>query len=357
MKVITGRQVYSVAEVNSQARSVLENLSFWVEAEVSSLKGENSHYRYIYFDLKDPQTGYKISCIMEPATYQSLDFDFTEGAKVLALGNLTLWEKDGRYQMYVFKLEAYGEGELALAFEKLKNKLALMGYFEQVTKAEIPKFPTKIAVVTSESSDAWHDFKKHSVDMHAHLRLSVFDVLVQGRSSASQIIAALKKIDAQGFDVVALIRGGGSLEDLASFNDENLASTIHQLKTPIVVGVGHEKDITIASLVADVAASTPTDAAKIITADWHNLDERLTSYARRLNAIYSDYLGRNSQALDTYLHKLTREQEKVVYVPQKLAHLKKELQRAANASYEMRANKLAQTATALSSLYRLHFKA
>src|SRR3989338_4785171 len=253
MRQIEGKSVYSVSEVNSLARQTLENMSFWVEGEISSFKGLNSHYRYVYFDLIDPQI------------YLSTSLDLKDGQKILALGNLTLWEKDGRYQMYLHKIEEFGEGLLLAKLEALKKKLQAQGYFDISRKKSLPSYPTNVAVITSKISDAWQDFKKHSIGRYGNLSVTLFDVPVQGENSAPQIIKALKRADKMNFDVIVLARGGGSLEDLASFNEEKLADAIFAAKTCIIVGVGHEKDVTIAQLVADIAASPPTDVAKIIT--------------------------------------------------------------------------------------------
>src|SRR3989344_541612 len=179
MKQISGKSVYSVSEVNALARQTLENMSFWVEGEISSFKGLNYHYRYLYFNLKDPNTGYKLHCILEPSTYQSLDFEMEEGIKVLALGNLSLYERDSTFQMYIHKLEQFGEGILAAELEKLKKKLENLGYFDPSRKRPLPNYPTNIAIITSKIADAWYDFKRHSVDRFPIINITFYDVMVQ----------------------------------------------------------------------------------------------------------------------------------------------------------------------------------
>ena len=325
MKVIDGKNVYSVSEINAQTRLVLEGMSFWVEGEISSFRGLNNHYRYLYFDLKDPQTAYKLPCILEPEIYTALGFDMIDGQKVLALGNLTLWEKEAKFQMYVHKIEEFGQGYLFYELEKLKKRLDALGYFRQDRKKPLPMYATNIAVITSKVSDAWQDFKRHSIDVFGIIRVTLFDVMVQGKNSAPGIIAAIKLADKRGFDAVVIIRGGGSLEDLASYNDERLAQAIYEAKTPIVTGVGHEKDVTIAQLVADIAASTPTDAAKIITADFVSLEEKLADVKRRLKAAVTSSLWSNSQTLDLAFHKLVRHKERFYEFPKHLEFLRKSL--------------------------------
>lgn len=325
MRIVEGKTVYSVSEVNSITRNSLEKLSFWVEGEVSSYKGQNPHYRYMYFDLKDPNSTYKLPCILEPDSHKLLDFELTNGQKVLALGNLTLWEKEARLQMYILKIEEFGQGVLLAQLEKLKQKLEKKGYFDQQRKKPIPSFPTKIGVISSQISDAWQDFKRHSVDNFPILKIALFDVKVQGAASADQIINALKMADKKKYDVIAIVRGGGSFEDLQAFNDELLASEIYKTKTPIVVGVGHEKDVTIASLVADVTASTPTDAAKIITADFESFEEKMDMLAKRAQKNFISNFFTISQLTDLMFHRLTTVKERYQSIPRDLDLLRQSL--------------------------------
>ena len=321
MRIFEGKTVYTVTEINSYTRSELEKLSFWVEGETASFKGLNSSYRYLYFDLKDTQTEYKLPCILEPDIYRNLDFKIENGQKILALGNLTLWEKEARLQMYVLKIEEFGEGVLLAQMEKLKEKLEKKGYFEQKNKKELPSFPTNIAVITSDISDAWHDFKRHSTDSFPIIKIKLYNVVVQGTRAVAQISKALKLADKKNFDAVILIRGGGSQEDLQAYNDEGLAGVIYNAKTPIIVGVGHEKDITIASLVADIQASTPTDAAKIITRDFINLEERLGDLVARAQKNFIVSLSSHSQFCDLTYHKLITHKDRYQQMPKHLDFL------------------------------------
>lgn len=325
MKTINGRQVYSVTEINNLTRNTLEQMSFWIEAEISSFKGHNPRYRWVYFDLKDPQTEYKISCILEPDIFQSLDFALEDGMTVLALGHLTLWEKEARLQMYLIRMEIFGEGQLLAKLEALKKKLQEKGYFKEEAKKGVPSYPTNIAVISSKTSDAWQDFKKHSIDKFPVIKTSFFDVKVQGESSAPQIVKSIKEADSQNFEAIVLIRGGGSLEDLSSFNDERVADAIFAAKTPIVVGVGHEKDVTIAQLVADIAASTPTDAAKVITHDFLNLEERLSNIRQRMEMAILQSLNNKAQALDNISQALEYQKETFKKIPKNLQYLKQAL--------------------------------
>lgn len=356
MKTVKGRSVYSVSEVNSLARQTLENISFWVEGEVSAFKGANTHYRYIYFDLKDPQSGFKLPCILEPDTYLTLGFELEDGSKILTLGNLTLYEKEAKFQMYLHKIEQFGEGLLLTSLEKLKKKLESQGYFDLERKKPLPHFPTNLAVISSKIADAWFDFKKHTISMFPLIKITFFDVMVQGSSSSDQIVENLKKADKMGFDAIVLIRGGGSLEDLASFNDEKVADSIFKAKTCIVVGVGHEKDVTLAQLVADVAASTPTDAAKIITADFVNLEQNLNENLMRLKKAINYLQAASSQEFDLLFHRLIFHQEKFKEIPRNLMFLKKSLFISENALIFQNQQKLATILTFLSNHWRLAYQ-
>jgi len=325
MKNIAGKNVYTVSEVNSLARQTLEGLTFWVEGEISSFKGLNNHYRYLYFDLKDPQTEYKLPCILEPEIFTSLDFQLADGGKILALGNLTLWEKEAKFQMYLFKIEDFGEGYLLAQLEELKRKLENKGYFNLEIKKGLPAYPTNIAVISSKVSDSWQDFKKHTIDKFGVINVTFFDVMVQGQKCVTLLCQAIKKADPLNFDVIVLIRGGGSIEDLAAYNDEQVAETIYRAKTPILVGVGHEKDVTIAQLVADIAASTPTDAAKIISSDFLLLDEKLSSIAQKMALAVTNRLTGSAQQLDLLFQKLSYFVKRHREIPKALVHIRQSL--------------------------------
>ena len=325
MKNIAGKNVYTVSEVNSLARQTLEGLTFWVEGEISSFRGLNNHYRYLYFDLKDPGTGYKLPCILEPEIFTSLGFQLADGGKILALGNLTLWEKEAKFQMYLFKIEDFGEGYLLAQLEELKRKLESKGYFNLEIKKSLPAYPTNIAVISSKVSDAWQDFKKHTIDKFGVINVTFFDVMVQGQKCVTLLCQAIKKADPLNFDVIVLIRGGGSIEDLAAYNDEQVAETIYGEKTTILVGVGHEKDVTIAQLVADIAASTPTDAAKIISSDFLLLDEKLSSIAQKMALAVTNRLTGSAQQLDLLFQKLSYFVKRHREIPKALVHIRQSL--------------------------------
>ncbi len=233
------------------------------------LTGEISNFRrrpnaHQYFSLKDDQS--KISAIMFKGAFNSLKFQPEEGMKVLIIGRVSLYEASGSYQIYVEHMEPDGVGALYQAFEKRKIELQKEGLFKPEFKQPLPNYPKKIAVVTSPSGAVIRDIMTTIKRRYPIVQLVVFPTLVQGDKAAVDITRQIKEVDRIGdFDTLIVARGGGSIEDLWPFNEEIVARAIFEAKTPIVSSVGHETDVTIADLVADVRAATPTAAAEIAT--------------------------------------------------------------------------------------------
>src|SRR3989344_6862442 len=263
MQKIGERTVYSVSEINRIARETLEHMSFWIEGEVCNFAYKEGRYRYIYFSLKDTESEYLLPCRAEPDYAHSLDFPFKDGTRVLMYGNLTLYEREGKYQFASNIIELFGESILQKRLEELKKKLQKEGLFSDKHKVPLPEYPIRIGVVTSikGTGAAWFDFKTHSIDKYPFMEIVVHDVFVQGNYAVQDICRALKRLDDMNLDVLVITRGGGSFEDLMAFNSEKVARAIFSCSTPTLSAVGHEKDITISDLVADIRASTPTDAA------------------------------------------------------------------------------------------------
>lgn len=295
------RKAYSVSEVNYFAKQTLEQLELWVIGEVTTFK-KNPNWRFYYLDLKDDNA--LLPCVADGSVFNEIEGDLT-GQKIMAFGHLSLYEPRGQYQFKIIKVEAVGEGVLQKQLEELIKKLKAEGLFDTEHKKEIPIYPKKVCIVTSEGSDAWNDFKRHSVDKFPLIELSTADVRVQGSKSIPQLLKVLPKVDAMGFDVIVLTRGGGSLEDLAAFNDEQVARVIFKMKTPIVVAIGHEANESLAEWVADKRASTPTDAANIVASGYIQLEEKLETYLMKLKAQSGYYFSTNFQRLDqNYRHLL-----------------------------------------------------
>ena len=323
MKHVDGREIYTVAEVNYFAKQTLEQMTFWVEGEISTCK-KNPNWNFYYFDLKDEKA--LLPCIAEGYMLEELGKE-PVGQKVLAYGNLSLYEPIGKYQFRIAKIEKLGEGLLQKQLEELIGKLRAEGLFDKKYKKAIPKYPRKVCIVTSEGSHAWNDFKRHTVDKFPAIELYTADVRVQGPQSIPSLLTVLPQVDKQGFDVIVITRGGGSIEDLAAFNDEQVARAIFAMKTPAIVAIGHEANESLAEWVADIRASTPTDAANIVTSGYNILLETLTHIAYRLNAKASYYFSTNFQKLDYIYFKLSQTKISFKDLPHRLSLAKESLRR------------------------------
>jgi exodeoxyribonuclease VII large subunit len=324
MKVDSSRKIYSVSEVNYFARQTLEQMEIWVEGEVSTFK-QNPNWRFFYLDLKDDSA--LLPCVAEGSVFDGYIAEELLGQKILAYGFLTLYEPRGQYQLKILKIEAVGAGVLQKKLEELIKKLKGEGLFDIEHKKEIPLYPKKVCVVTSEGSDAWNDFKKHTVDKFPIIELSTADVRVQGDQSIPQLLKVLPKVDISGFDIIVITRGGGSLEDLAAFNDEDVARTIFNMKTPTIVAIGHEANESVAEWVADRRASTPTDAANIVTSGYIQVLEKLQSISLRLSTHADHFFSVNFQKLDISLRRLLYMSSYFKDLPHRLNTLKESLKR------------------------------
>lgn len=322
MKTEKDRKIYSVSEVNYFAKQTLEQMELWVEGEVTTFR-KNPNWRFYYLDLKDDNA--LLPCVADGSVFNQYNESQLVGQKILAYGFLSLYEPRGQYQFKIKRIEAVGEGVLQKKLEELIKKLKGEGLFDQQYKKEIPLYPKKICVVTSKGSDAWNDFKHHTVDKFPIINLTTVDVRVQGIKSVPQLLAILPKVDKQDFDVVVITRGGGSLEDLAAFNDESVARTIFKMKTPTVVAIGHEANESLAEWVADRRASTPTDAANIITSGYVQILEKLEFARMRLKSRADYFFSTNFQKLDYNFRELLQMKSYFKDLPHRLAVLRQSL--------------------------------
>ncbi|WP_278553217.1 exodeoxyribonuclease VII large subunit [Companilactobacillus farciminis] len=268
------------------------------------LMGEISNFRlrpaHQYFSLKDDKA--KISAIMFKSNFEKVKFKPEEGMKVLVQGRISLYEPAGSYQIYVDTMEPAGLGALYVAFEQLKKKLSQQGVFD-LPKKPIPQFPKRIAVVTSESGAVIHDIMTTVARRFPIVQLVLYPAQVQGDGAAETIVEQLRRINEDGnFDTIIIGRGGGSIEDLWPFNEEIVAQAIVQSQIPVISSVGHETDTTIADLVADLRAATPTAAAELATPvlsetlqHLQDLHTRLHSAQNNLIAQYQDRVQNLSQ--------------------------------------------------------------
>jgi len=291
-----GRTVYSVSELNSTIRRLLESEFplLWVEGEISNLAKPASGH--MYFTLKDNQA--QVRCAMFKGRNQLLRFMPENGQQVLIRARPGLYEARGEYQLIAEHMEQAGDGALQRAYEELKARLQKEGLFDEKFKQEIPQSISRIALITSGTGAAVRDVLIVLRRRFPAIEVSLFPVAVQGEKAAAEIVRALQLAnELNNCDVILLVRGGGSLEDLWAFNEEAVAYAIAASKLPVVCGVGHEVDFSIADFVADVRAPTPSAAAELVSPSQQTYIHKLQSYQRNLIRLMQTRLHRiNEQA-------------------------------------------------------------
>ena len=234
--------------------------SVWIEGEVSNFRAPFSGHWY--FTLKDSSA--VLRCVMFKSRIRLLQGMPADGDKIMIRGSISVYEKDGQYQCYVDKWLPTGVGDLAAAFEKLKEVFQKEGLFEEARKKSLPPFPKKVGLITSATGAAVQDMVRVGTRRNSSIHLTLFPVRVQGDEAAGEIAEAIRQMDKLGFDALVVGRGGGSLEELWAFNEEPVVRAISQAQTPIISAVGHESDITLADFAADVRAATPSQAMEIL---------------------------------------------------------------------------------------------
>jgi len=291
------KSVYSVSQVNQYIKNLFMSdyalSNIYIKGEVSNCKYHSSGH--IYFTLKD--RGGVIGCVMFASSRRGLKFQMEEGQQVIALGNISVYERDGKYQLYVKEIILDGLGLLYQKFEELKAELERAGYFKQELKKPLPLYPEKIGIVTAKTGAAIQDILNIAARRNPYIQLVLFAAQVQGEGSAQSVIRGIKALEAYGVDVMIVGRGGGSIEDLWAFNEAQVADAIYQCKVPVISAVGHETDITIADFVADLRAPTPSAAAELAIPDYMAVTGRLYEYHFKLDTS----IGR---IIDLYRNKL-----------------------------------------------------
>lgn len=273
----------SVTELNRYIKEKIasdEALSnIIVKGEISNFK--NHYTGHMYFTLKDENS--LIKCIMFKTYAQKLNFMPKDGMKVFVLGGVSVFERDGIYQIYVKAMQEDGIGALYRKYEELKKDLETKGLFEQEHKQRIPKMPKIIGVLTSQTGSVIRDIINVSTRRNPNVYIRLLPVPVQGEDAAPKIVKGIKKMNEKNLaDVLILARGGGSLEDLWPFNEEEVAYAIYESKIPIISAVGHETDFTIADFVADLRAPTPSAAAELAVPDIYEITQKIASFQNRL---------------------------------------------------------------------------
>ncbi len=285
------QSTYSVRELNAHIRRLFERdedlQDVWVEGEVSGFK-QAQPSGHCYFTLKDGKTG--IACVMWRSSAQQMAVLPRDGDAVIAHGSVTIYEERSAYQLYVDRLRPVGIGDLYRQFELLKERLEAEGLFDHARKRPLPPFPRRIGVVTSANAAAFQDVQNVLRRRFPLVEIILSPTLVQGLDAPTQIVRALDRLSAIDVDVILVTRGGGSIEDLWAFNDEGVARAIAASRVPVVSGVGHETDFTIADFVADLRAPTPSAAAEVLTPDFAELTLGLDRLRRQLASAFDDSL-------------------------------------------------------------------
>ena len=296
-------KIYKVSEITREIKNLLEQSypTLWVEGEISNYTLHSSGHRY--FSLKDENA--QIRCVLFRWEGKRLAFEPQDGMKVYALGNLTVYEKSGQYQLSVIRLHPLGIGELELGFQQLKERLYNEGLFDEAHKKPIPEYPQAIGVVTSPTGAAIRDIIKIIHRRDPGVKIILYPARVQGEGAGEEIAQAIRYFNKyKKVDLLIVGRGGGSLEDLWAFNEEIVARAIYNSKIPIISAVGHEVDFTIADFVADLRAPTPSAAAELAVKnrletakEVMNLFKTLISTQR---LIIEDYKSRINSARESY---------------------------------------------------------
>ena len=268
--------VFSVSEANNFIKALLDAVP---QLQTIFVRGEISNYKlypsgHHYFTLKDE--GSALRCVMFRGMASKLRFRPENGMKVIAFGRIGVFPRDGAYQLYCSDLSAQGVGDLYVAFEQLKEKLSKEGLFDPAHKKPLPKYPARIAIITSSAGAAIHDMLRILNKRYPLAKVKILPVRVQGAEAPAEIAGAIRYANRyQVADLIITGRGGGSMEDLWAFNDERVARAIYDSEIPVISAVGHEPDVTIADYVADLRAATPSNAAELAVPDRQELQKKL----------------------------------------------------------------------------------
>lgn len=301
----TEKTILSVSALNREARLLIESGLgvVWVEGEISNLSRPSSGH--MYWSLKDAQA--QVRCAMFRQANRSLGFTPDNGLQVLIRARVSIYEARGDYQLIVDQMEPAGEGILRRRFEELKRKLAAEGLFDADRKAPLPALPERIGVVTSPTGAALRDVLIALKRRFPAVRVLIYPTSVQGDGAAEEICRALRLADRRNeCDLLILTRGGGSLEDLWPFNEESVARAIAAVQIPVIAGVGHEIDFTIADFVADVRAPTPSQAAELAVPDQSEFNARLRGFSEYLRRFVARRVSSERQRVDVLAHRLQR---------------------------------------------------
>ena len=294
------QNVYTVGQVNSYIKNMftqdfmLQSLS--VKGEVSNCKYHSSGH--IYFTLKDEKG--TIACVMFSGNRNGLRFRMTEGQQVIVNGTIDVFERDGKYQLYAKEISQDGAGALYERFERLKTELEERGMFAREYKQPIPKYISRLGVVTAQTGAAVRDIIQIASRRNPYVQIILYPAVVQGEMAVQSIVNGIRAMEHYRVDTIIVGRGGGSIEDLWAFNEEAVAQAIFDCPIPIISAVGHETDTTIADFVADLRAPTPSAAAELAVYDMEQLRERMSEYAYTMQHLCRNRISRYRNRLEQY---------------------------------------------------------
>ncbi len=321
------QSVYTVKQVNAYIKSMFTQdymlNRIYVKGEVSNLKYHTSGH--IYFSLKD-ESG-TIACVMFAGQRGGLSFRLRDGQQVVVLGGVNVYERSGSYQLYAREIRPDGDGVLYERFQMLKRELEEMGMFAPEYKKPIPMYARKIGIVTAPTGAAVRDIMNISARRNPYVQLLLYPAQVQGEGAKESIVRGIRMLEKAKVDVMIVGRGGGSIEDLWAFNEEEVARAIFDCRVPVISAVGHESDTTIADYVADLRAPTPSAAAELAVYDYRQTQMRLTEYALSMNRLLSRQVTVNRSRLREcqtrlrYLHpryKLQEQQQRLADIEDRL---------------------------------------
>ena len=313
--------VLNVSSLNEQIKTLLESTfsRVLVEGELSRITFHNSGH--IYFTLKDSSSTLK--AVMFRGNASKLKFQLQEGQKVILDGAITLYKPRGEYQINCFSIQPSGQGALALAYEQLKQKLSDKGYFAIEIKKQLPKFPKKLALITSATGAALQDMLRVANSRYRAIEIDIYDVLVQGDSAAAAISNAIGFADTKDYDIIVVGRGGGSIEDLWAFNEEIIADAIFKASAPVISAVGHEIDWVISDFCADLRAPTPSAAMQMCLPDTNELYQYLDSLSSQFTQILSQKIVNSKQELSHLLSSYSQHsiEKKIILKQQEVKQL------------------------------------
>ena len=303
---IDGRKVYSVRAFNQGISFWIGKLpSVWVDGEITELRRQE-RWQSVFFTLKDPENGAGIGVQMQRGLFDALELDLANGERVLVFGRAELYEQRGELRLRALTIERVGLGAHLAALERLKQKLAGEGLFDESRKRPLPRFPRLIGLVTGSDAAAKRDVLTGITNRFPPANVVVAETFVQGPRAPAAIAAALLELCRRGADVIVLARGGGSFEDLLPFSDERVVRAVASCAVPIVSAVGHEQDTPLCDLAADVRASSPTAAARLVVPDIAELRHRLESSRAALHLGARRTAERHGERLTTTRDRLQR---------------------------------------------------